>query len=229
MAGRRGGEATGAKVDPLMRVPPVAKSAIAFPAGKDSVLLPIPVAVVVNPAAMAGFTAATEPFGMMPAFIAEATQLLVMEAPSQLPVLPATVTVGPELTAMETTFAGGYVNVQLMADDPLPVRVRFNVALPFAAAVADDNANLSRPKRDVPNMTGSVTTKIPRTSRFSVCPRLSLYMAYLPDQRHSGDFPMPADRIHILRLKMKLVINDLVLLNCVSAIQKITKSGSCKH
>jgi hypothetical protein len=166
MAGRRGREATGPKVDPLMRVPRLAKSAIAFPAGEDSVRLPTPVAVVVNPAAMAGFTTATEPFEMMPSLIAEATRLLVMKGPSQLRVLSAAVTVGPELTAMETPLAAGYVNVQLMADGliadaPLPVGVRFNVALPFAAAVPDDNANLSRPKRGFPNMTRSVTTKVP--------------------------------------------------------------------
>ena len=92
---------------PPVTIPPVAKSGMPSPAGEDAAPLPIPIAVVVGPAAMVRFTIATAPFEIMLAFIAEATQVNLPEAPLQLNVLPAAARAAPEFTEMETTAAAG--------------------------------------------------------------------------------------------------------------------------
>jgi len=114
MDGRQDREATvgktgaaAGKLAPPVTVPPVARSRMPFPAGEDAALLPIPMAVMVGPAAMVRFTTATAPFAMMPAFMAEATQANVPKPPKQFNTLPAAVSAGPEFTEMETTLAGG--------------------------------------------------------------------------------------------------------------------------
>src|SRR6202167_5842861 len=61
MAGRQDRELTAGKTAPPVTVPPVAKSMMPLPAGEDAALLPIPIAVVVTPAAMVRFTTATAP------------------------------------------------------------------------------------------------------------------------------------------------------------------------
>ena len=142
---RRAKDAPVDETAPPLPVKPVGKSSMAFSAGADSALLPIPIAVMVN--AAAGFTTAGPPFEMMPAFLAEATQVNLLEGE-------------PKLTEMKTTFAGGSVNIPVAADGPLPVNAGFHVALLFAATDTDDNAKVSCAKRGLPNKTGSVTTKI---------------------------------------------------------------------
>ena len=114
VAGRHDREATAGKAGllvgktaPPVTVPPVAKSTMPLPAAEDAALLPIPIAVAVSPAAMVRFTTATVPFEMMPAFIAEATQVNVPVAPWQFNAFPAAVRATPEFTEMEATLAGG--------------------------------------------------------------------------------------------------------------------------
>jgi hypothetical protein len=107
VAGRHAREATPGKTAPPVTIPPVEKTTMAFPAGEDSSLLPIPIAVVVRPAAIVRFTTATAPFEMIPAFIAEASQVYAPEAPLQLNVLPAAARAAPGVTEMETTLAEG--------------------------------------------------------------------------------------------------------------------------
>jgi hypothetical protein len=80
-AGRQDREVTAGKAATTATVPPVALSRMAFPVVEDATLLPIPIAVVVRPAAMVRVTTATAPFEMMPAFIAEATQVYVPDTP----------------------------------------------------------------------------------------------------------------------------------------------------
>ncbi len=106
-AGRQDREVTAGKAATTETVPPVAKSTMPFPAGDDAELLPIPIGVVFRPAATVRFTTPTTPFEMIPAFIAQATQVYVPEAPTHLPVLPAAVRAAPELTEIETTLAVG--------------------------------------------------------------------------------------------------------------------------
>jgi hypothetical protein len=147
-AGKQPREATPGKTEPPVTIPPVAKSAMPLPAGEDPALLLIPMAVVVSPAAMVRLTTAMAPFEMIPAFIAEASQVYAPETPLQLKVLPAAVRAAPAVTEMATTLAGGYVNVHSIADGSLPagdVTARFRATLPFAAAVADERARESGP------------------------------------------------------------------------------------
>jgi hypothetical protein len=92
---------------PPVTVPPVAKTTMPPPVGEDAALLVIPIAVVVNPAAIVRFTTPTAPFEMALAFIAEATQENVPTPPKQFNDLPAAVIAVPEFTEMETTLAGG--------------------------------------------------------------------------------------------------------------------------
>jgi hypothetical protein len=92
VACRRDRGATVDETDPPAPVESVGKSAMAFSAGAESAPLPIPIAVVVN--AAAGFTTTGPPFEMMPALLAEATEVNLLEAE-------------PKLTEMKTTFAGG--------------------------------------------------------------------------------------------------------------------------
>jgi hypothetical protein len=65
---------------------------------------------------------------------------------AQLSVLPALVAAGPTTAEIETTFAGGNVNVNCRATGSLPagdVKVRFRDTVPFAAAVPEDKTNES--------------------------------------------------------------------------------------
>jgi hypothetical protein len=48
---------------------------------------------------------------MMPAFMAEASQVYAPETPLQLSVFPAAVRAAPAVTEMAVTLAGGYVTV----------------------------------------------------------------------------------------------------------------------
>jgi len=107
VAGRQAKEATPGKTAPPVTVPPVEKTKMAFPPGEASALLLTPMGVVVKPAAMVRFTTARAPFEMIPAFIAEASQVYTPETPLQLNVLPAAVRAAPALTEMEATLAGG--------------------------------------------------------------------------------------------------------------------------
>ena len=75
VVGRQDRELTVGKAAPPVTVPPVSKSTMPLPVGEESALLVIPMAVVVSPAAMVRFTTATAPFEMIPAFIAEASQV----------------------------------------------------------------------------------------------------------------------------------------------------------
>jgi hypothetical protein len=81
VAGRQDREWTVGKTLPPVTVPPVAKSTMPLPEPEDAALLPIPIAVVVRPAAMTRFTTPTTPFEMVLAFIAEAAQVNVPVAP----------------------------------------------------------------------------------------------------------------------------------------------------
>ena len=106
-AGRQARAATPGKTAPPLTPPAVAKSGMPLPAGEDPALLLIPMAVVVSPAAMVRLTIATAPLEMMPAFIAEASQVYAPGAPLHVNVLPAAVRAAPALTEMATTLAGG--------------------------------------------------------------------------------------------------------------------------
>ena len=108
VAGTHDKELTAGKaVAPPVTVPPVAKITMPLPVGEESALLLIPMAVVVSPAAMVRFTTPTMPFEMMPAFMAEASQVYAPETPLQVNVLPAAVRAAPAVTEMATTLAGG--------------------------------------------------------------------------------------------------------------------------
>ena len=86
VAWRRDRDATAGETPAPVTVPPVGVSAMAFSAGKQSALLPIPIAVEAKLATVGSATAGV-PFEMMPAFRAEAVQVNLLEAPSQLNVL----------------------------------------------------------------------------------------------------------------------------------------------
>jgi hypothetical protein len=61
-------------------------------------------------------------------------------------VLPALVADSPAVAEIETTLAGGNVNVSCRAEGSLPtgdVRVRFSETVPFAAVVPEDKTNES--------------------------------------------------------------------------------------
>jgi len=62
---------------------------------------------------------------------------------------------------MEPASARRQVNVQSTADGLLPVNARFNVLLPFEAAVLHGSADMAFATRGFPNKIGSLTTKIP--------------------------------------------------------------------
>jgi hypothetical protein len=106
VAGRQEREVTAGKAATTLTMPPVAASRMAFPEVEDATLLPIPIEAVVRPAAMVRVTTPTTPLEMIPAFIAEAMQVYVPEAPEQFNVLPAAVRAAPALTEIEATLAG---------------------------------------------------------------------------------------------------------------------------
>jgi hypothetical protein len=75
LVGTHDTEETMGKAAPPVTVPPVAFNTIAPPAVEEAMLLLIPIAVVLTPIAITRFTAATVPFGTVPAFNPEATQV----------------------------------------------------------------------------------------------------------------------------------------------------------
>jgi hypothetical protein len=79
-AGRQDREVTAGKAATTETVPPVEKSTMPFPAGEDALPL-IPIGAVFRAAAIVRFTTAATPFEMIPAFIAQATQVYVPGTP----------------------------------------------------------------------------------------------------------------------------------------------------
>jgi hypothetical protein len=82
--------------------------------------------------------------------------------------LPAAVALTPAAALIETIAAGGYVRVHCTPAGWLPageVKVRFNVAAPFAAAVPDDNANASCADRGLVDKNKNVAIDSPKTNR----------------------------------------------------------------